>query len=197
MTGGFGAYKLYIGLNLHFTDDKYDFIALIGGTPSATPKTFEKRRDRRYFENLVRRYKENQIKEFFISNFINGDRYGGLYLDEDESDSIYKDWKGRMQSITYNFTSDIRLLLDSVENFDDLFFNNSQYPLILQKLYHGDIQLETFLILNQMLNFFPQFDKELDEYQWPVTRKLCDKYSSFLTVNLKKYREIVRKALDI
>ena len=84
-----------------------------------------------------------------------------------------------------------------MDRFDNLFVKGEQYPIILQKLYQGDIQLETFLILNQMLNFFPQFDKELDEYQWPVTRKLCDKYSSFLTVNLKKYREIVRKELDI
>ena len=48
-----------------------------------------------------------------------------------------------------------------------------------------------------MLNFFPQFDKELDEYQWPVTRKLCNKYASFFNVDLKKYFGIVKKELDI
>ena len=144
---------------------------------------------------MIRRYRGEQVKEFFISNFINGDRYGGLHTEE--ADSVYTNWKKRMQSVTYNFKNDIKLLLDSVDRFDNLFVKGEQYPIILQKLYQGDIQLETFLILNQMLNFFPQFDKELDEYQWPVTRKLCNKYSSFLTVNLKKYREIVRKELDI
>ena len=102
-----------------------------------------------------------------------------------------------MQSIKYNFTNDIILLLESVEHFDDLFVKTSQYPVILSKLYQGEIQLETFLILNRMLNFFPQFDKELDEYQWPVTRKLCNKYGSFLDVDLKKYSDIVKKELDI
>lgn len=190
----YGAYKLYLGLKLHFQSDKYDFQRFNGGVRSS-PESFYRRKDRWFFEKLVKRYKDEQVKEFFISNFIVGDKYGGLHTEE--SDTIYMDWKKRIQSVTYNFKSDITLLVDSVNHFDDLFVKNSQYPIILSKLYQGEIQLETFLILNQMLNFFPQFDKELDEYQWPVTRKLCNKYSSFLTVNLKKYREIVRKELDI
>ena len=106
-------------------------------------------------------------------------------------------WKRRLQSVTYNFKSDLDVLLESVDHFDDLFQKNAQYPIILLKLYQEEIQLETFLILNQMLNFFPQFDKELDEYQWPVTRKLCNKYGSFLNVDLEKYSQIVKKELDI
>ena len=102
-----------------------------------------------------------------------------------------------MQSVTYSFKSDLEVLLKSVDHFDDLFMKNDQYPILLLKLYQGEIQLETFLILNKMLNFFPQFDKELDEYQWPVTRKICDNYESFLNVDLEKYREIVKKELDI
>ena len=194
MMEAYDAYKLYLGLKLHFQDQKYNFVRLKGGVRSS-PESFYKRKDRWFFEKLIRRYRGEQVKEFFISNFINGDRYGGLHTEE--ADSVYTNWKKRMQSVTYNFKNDIKLLLDSVDRFDNLFVKGEQYPIILQKLYQGDIQLETFLILNQMLNFFPQFDKELDEYQWPVTRKLCNKYSSFLTVNLKKYREIVRKELDI
>ena len=151
MMEAYDAYKLYLGLKLHFQDEKYNFVRFKGGVRSS-PESFYKRKDRWFFEKLIRRYRGEQVKE---------------------------------------------LLLDSVDRFDNLFVKGEQYPIILQKLYQGDIQLETFLILNQMLNFFPQFDKELDEYQWPVTRKLCNKYSSFLTVNLKKYREIVRKELDI
>lgn len=194
MMEAYDAYKLYLGLKLHFQDEKYNFVRFKGGVRSS-PESFYKRKDRWFFEKLIRRYRGEQVKEFFISNFINGDRYGGLHTEE--ADSVYTNWKKRMQSVTYNFKNDIKLLLDSVDRFDNLFVKGEQYPIILQKLYQGDIQLETFLILNQMLNFFPQFDKELDEYQWPVTRKLCNKYSSFLTVNLKKYREIVRKELDI
>lgn len=190
----YGAYKLYLGLKLHFQSDKYDFQRFNGGVRSS-PESFYRRKDRWFFEKLVKRYKDEQVKEFFISNFIVGDKYGGLHTEE--SDTIYMDWKKRIQSVTYNFKSDITLLVDSVNHFDDLFVKNSQYPIILSKLYQGEIQLETFLILNQMLNFFPQFDKELDEYQWPVTRKLCNKYASFFNVDLKKYFGIVKKELDI
>ena len=190
----YDAYRLYLGLKLHFQNEKYDFQRFNGGVRSS-PESFYKRKDRWFFEKLIRRYKGEQVKEFFISNFINGDKYGGLHTEE--ADTVYIDWKKRMQSVTYNFTSDLRILMGSVDHFDKLFQKEGQYPIILSKLYQGEIQLETFLILNQMLNFFPQFDKELDEYQWPVTRKLCNKYSSFLNVDLKKYRTIVRKELDI
>ena len=194
MMEAYDAYRLYLGLKLHFQDDKYNFMRFNGGVRSS-PESFFKRKDRWFFEKLIRRYKGEQVKEFFISNFITGDKYGGLHTEE--ADIIYTDWKKRMQSVTYNFKNDIKVLIESVEHFDELFQKDEQYPVILLKLYQGEIQLETFLILNQMLNFFPQFDEELDEYQWPVTRKLCNKYSSFLNVDLKKYRQIVRKELDI
>ena len=190
----YDAYKLYLGLKLHFQSDKYDFQRFNGGVRSS-PESFYKRKDRWFFEKLVKRYKNEQVKEFFISNFIAGDKYGGLHTED--SDVVYTDWKKRMQSVTYSFKSDLEVLLKSVDHFDDLFMKNDQYPILLLKLYQGEIQLETFLILNKMLNFFPQFDKELDEYQWPVTRKICDNYESFLNVDLEKYREIVKKELDI
>ena len=186
----YDAYKLYLGLKLHFQNDNYDFQRFNGGVRSS-PESYYKRKDRWFFEKLVKKYKGDQIKEFFISNFITGDRYGGLHTDN--SDIVYTDWKRRLQSVTYNFKSDLDVLLESVDHFDDLFQKNAQYPIILLKLYQEEIQLETFLILNQMLNFFPQFDKELDEYQWPVTRKLCNKYGSFLNVDLEKYSQIVKK----
>ena len=190
----YDAYKLYLGLKLHFQNDNYDFQRFNGGVRSS-PESYYKRKDRWFFEKLVKKYKGDQIKEFFISNFITGDRYGGLHTDN--SDIVYTDWKRRLQSVTYNFKSDLDVLLESVDHFDDLFQKNAQYPIILLKLYQEEIQLETFLILNQMLNFFPQFDKELDEYQWPVTRKLCNKYGSFLNVDLEKYIKILKKKLDI
>ena len=194
MMQAYDAYKLYLGLKLHFQNDKYDFHRFNGGVRSS-PESFYKRRDRWFFEKLVKKYKDEQIKEFFIANFIVGDKYGGLHTEN--SDSIYIDWKKRLQSVTYTFKTDLDTLMDSVDHFDKLFQKDEQYPIILSKLYQGDIQLETFLILNKMLNFFPQFDKELDEYQWPVTRKLCNKYSSFFNVNLKKYFGIVKNKLDI
>ena len=186
----YDAYKLYLGLKLHFQNDNYDFQRFNGGVRSS-PESYYKRKDRWFFEKLVKKYKGDQIKEFFISNFITGDRYRGLHTDN--SDIVYTDWKRRLQSVTYNFKSDLDVLLESVDHFDDLFQKNAQYPIILLKLYQEEIQLETFLILNQMLNFFLQFDKELDEYQWPVTRKLCNKYGSFLNVDLEKYSQIVKK----
>ena len=65
----YDAYKLYLGLKLHFQSDKYDFQRFNGGVRSS-PESFYKSKDRWFFEKLIKRYKEEQVKEFFISNFI-------------------------------------------------------------------------------------------------------------------------------
>ena len=52
--------------------------------------------------------------------------------------------------------------------------------------------------MNQVLDFIPQFDNELeDDIMWPETRNLLNKYSRLLSVDNKKYREIMKNVLDI
>ena len=89
-------------------------------------------------------------------------------------------------------------LLDT-SGLDQLFVvEDGQNPTILTMYYQGEITLETFVIMNQILHFFPQFDREIeDDIMWPETRNLCDKYVSFLNVDVKKFRDILKKELDI
>ena len=112
-------------------------------------------------------------------------------------DDIFVTWKNRMQSMTYNFRKELDVMLDSVVHFDELFQGDDSDPTILKLFYQSEISPETFIIMDMILNFFPQFDKALDEYQWPASKIVCEKYKSFLSVDIEKYRKIIRKRLDI
>jgi hypothetical protein len=134
--------------------------------------------------------------QFFVANFSSGDKYGGLHTEE--SDQVYQDWRKRTQRLRYQFKSDISKLLDA-SDLDQLFMvEDGQNPIILTMYYRGDISLESFVIMNQVLNFVPQFDRQIeDDIMWPETRNLCLKYVSFLDVDVKVFREILKNKLDI
>ena len=92
--------------------------------------------------------------QFFVANFSSGDKYGGLHTEE--SDQVYQDWRKRTQRLRYQFKLDISKLLD-VSDLDQLLMvEDGQNPTILTMYYRGDISLETFVIVNQILNFFPR-----------------------------------------
>ena len=189
-------YKLYMALRLHFYDKKYDFVKY-NGKVKATADSFYKRRDKYCFDRLLRTYGENRMLEFFVANFVNGDKYGGLH--DECADDVYSNWQKRTQGLTYNFKKEIQDVVNLVDTFDELFkIEDGQNPILLTKYYQGDVSPETFIIMDQILDFMPHFDVELDDdIMWPETRNLLNKYSRLLSVDKKKYREIMKNVLDI
>jgi len=128
-------------------------------------------------------------------NFVSGNKR--LEDMVNTGDDIFVAWKNRMQSMTYNFQQELDVMLDNVSHFDELFRLQDADPTILKLFYQGIISPETFIIMDMILNFFSQFDEELDEYQWPANRIVCEKYKSFLSVDIEKYKEIIKNRLDI
>ena len=50
----FEAYCQFLALKLHFTTDHYDYFKY-NGKHNATPESFDKRTDKRFFKRLVRK----------------------------------------------------------------------------------------------------------------------------------------------
>ena len=58
--------------------------------------------------------------------------------------------------------------------------------------------IETFIILDDVVNFVPKWNKQIKEkIIWPNYLKKVQKYSPFLEVDKTKFRDILRKKLDI
>ena len=96
------------------------------------------------------------------------------------------------------FNNDIDKLLDEHE-FDEVFeVKDGQHPILLKMCIAKYLMIETFIILNALVNFVPRWNKQISEkIIWPEFRKKVQKYSPFLEVDKTKFRTILRKKLDI
>ena len=193
----FESYRMYIALKLHFTTDSYDYFKFNGKT-RVTETNFEKRKDRYFFKKLTNRKKDAEILPYFVANFV-ADSSGWIgNMVRADGDDNYRAWKKRMESLHYNFSEDVDFLLQQVNEFDQLFKIMETHPPLLKFLLGKQISMETFVILNQILNFIPQFDNKITEtIVWTDVRRTVTKYSSFITVDTVKYKYTLKeKVLD-
>jgi hypothetical protein len=192
----FGVYKMYIALKLHFTTDNYD-ITKRNGKVKASRQAFAKRTDLFSIKKISKTYSDEEIANFLVSNFISGDRWGGMF--DSEAGKTYTEWKGKIESLTYNFTKDLDNLMDELDKdnltFKDAFtITKSQHPYILKMFLRKSVSLETMVILEKIFPYLEYFDKELDgDILWPDTSRLIKKYKPFLKFDKEKYNEIFRK----
>lgn len=175
------AYQMYLGLKLHFTTD-YDYTRY-GGKTSASKASFLKRKDRSFFSRVARKYGES-TQDYFISNFVCSPK-GWL---GDFSEDNYNKYLKYRQSLTYNFISDMSLIFSQVEDFNSIFScQKGQHPVLLKNFLAKRISVETMVILQGLLNYVKQWDKELkDDLVWPDSRRLVVKYGAFLNYNEEK-----------
>ena len=193
---GYNAYKTYLALKNHFTTDDYDFFKY-HGKMKVKEETFLKRRDKFFFEKIERRYKK-ELVPFFVSNLIKEDNAWSGSLATDQAEQSFNEWKKKTQSLSYVFREDmnkVRALMDHNDlQFDELFdCGDGQHPPIFKLLISEEISIESFVILDQVLSFSKRINKKLlDDYTWLVYYKKVVKYSSFIQVELKKYKMILK-----
>lgn len=193
----FESYKMYVALKLHFTTDSYDFFKFKGKT-KITEANFEKRKDRYFFKKLTNKHKDCEVLPYFVANFIADPSNWIGSMVRTDGDENYQSWKKRMESLHYTFSEEVDFLLQQVNNFDHLFKLNVTHPLLLKFLLGKQISMETFVILNKILDFIPQFDKNITEQLvWKDVRRTALKYSPFVSVDIVKYKNTLKeKVLD-
>ena len=181
----FQSYQNYLAVKLHF-EGQYDYFKYNGKT-SASLKSFDKRKDKYHFVRLAKKYDDITIIEYYVANFIAGNKWIG-----DMSEGVYKDWLAKVQSIEYIFGNDVEKLLTMEPEFDIL-FNSDQgnHPKLLKAYLGKKITLETLVIFEILLYYRKTFDKEISEqYIWPKISRCIEKYEPFLEVNKWKLKSI-------
>lgn len=189
----FDAYKCYLSLKNHFTKDRYDYHKYCGKT-RATVQSFYKRKDRFWFEKLARNKSDQEVIDFFLSNFVSCTDPGKLWIGEmiREGEERYTLWKKRMQSLSYVFKQEMTSLLTE-NDLNSLFVGNSTHPLILKMYLSGDISLETLVICDKILEYRNDFDAKLTDPVWESVSLKMRKYSSFLNINTAHYKNILKE----
>ena len=192
MNDPFESYKLYNALKLHFETDGYDAIKYHFKT-SVKPTSFFKRKDKFFFAKLAKTY-EKELKEFYIANFKNDVKYVGDMLNEG-GEKYYRDHKKVMESLTYQFKTDINKLNDMDVTFDSLLeAEDNNHPLIIKLWMQEEIQLETIVILDSILGFVERENKKItDTIIWPDIYRKIMKYKPFVKFDRDKYLNLLKK----
>ena len=192
----FETYQTYLSMKSHFTNSKYDFFKY-GGKSRATMTSFNKRKDKYWFEKTSRKYSDEEVLNFLLANFVNTDTPQNLWIGEmiNSGERTYAEWMRRKQSLTYIFKEQSEKLL--FENDLEKLFNCSKgHPLILKRYLGGEINLETFTILEKIFSFVKDFDKKLDDPVWESVSLKIKKYLPFININVFQYKKILRELIN-
>lgn len=189
----FETYKHYLSLKNHFTNPKYDFFKY-GAKSRASITSFNKRRDRYWFERASRKYSDEEVVDFLVSNFIAADNPQSLWIGEiiNSGERTYADWMKRQQSLTYLFREQSNELFSEAK-LDDVLSCSKGHPPILKKFLSGKISLETLVICDKIFSFTKEFDKKLLDPVWETVSLKIKKYSPFLNIDVQRYKNIVKE----
>jgi hypothetical protein len=195
----YDAYKRYVALKLHFQQKDYDYFKFSGSAKVSREK-FETRNDKYFFQRIAKLYDAKQLEQLLVANFIvNKAAWVGEVM-SDVGRQRHIDFKKTCQALEYNFREDmeaIKQLIDAQElpSFDSLFtvHQGDDWPELVTLTLHKTIRLESFIIMNKILNFLPKMNNRIeDSIVWPEMYQLCRKYSPFLNVDVKRFRTIMK-----
>ena len=192
----FETYQTYLSMKSHFTNKRYDFFKY-GGKSRATMASFNKRKDKYWFEKTSRKYSDQEITDFLLSNFVNTDTPQNLWIGEiiNSGEREYADWMRRQQSLTYLFKEQSKELL-SEKKLEEVFNCSKGHPPILKRYLGGEISLETLVIFEKIFSFGKKFNRKLKDPVWETVNMKIKKYIPFLNINVFQYKKILREIIN-
>jgi len=192
----FETYQHYLSLKNHFTNPKYDFFRY-GAKTRATVTSFNKRKDKYWFEKTSRKYSDQEVVQFLVSNFISSDNPQNLWIGEiiNSGERNYAEWMKRQQSLTYLFKEQMNTLLSENE-LENVFNCSKGHPVILKKYLAGEVSIENVVICEKIFSFREKFDKKLTDPVWETVSLKIKKYLPFLNIDVFHYKKILRKIVD-
>ena len=189
----FECYKTYVAMKQHFTKDKYDYFKY-GGKSRASATSFNNRKDRYFFERMSRKKSDEQIVQYFISNFISTEDPSKVWIGEiiQNGETNFQDWQKRNQSLAYVFGDEIERVFKG-SSFDSYFDSVGQHPKILKEYLKGEISIETLVILDRILGYAERFDKKILDPIWGAVSLKIKKYKPFLNIDVSRYKKILKE----
>ena len=197
MTEAYDAYKMYLGLRLHFNQINYDYIRY-NGAVNCSKDSFMQRSDRYFFHKMGKKY-NGELEPFLVSNFTEVPNANPKWLTSDEASENYSKWKKNQQSITRVFDQDLKKCLDIYDSFGIMFLTESKnkHPPIVKLIQQKKISTGSAVILDHYLNWIDYVEREVDdEWIWPRLRDMLRKCQPFIKFNEDKCKEILKNRVE-
>lgn len=190
----YNVYKTYLALRQHFTNPNYDYFRY-SGKVRTNIDSFNKRRDRYFFEKLSRKKTQPEIINYFVSNFIQSSDPSKMWVGElkTNGDENYLNWKTRTQSLSYRFKQELNSLTEKVHLYEALFSETSSHPVIIKQYLGGKISIETLVILDDLTSFMKKLN--VDDVVVSLVSHKVKKYRPFLSYDKEVFIQEIRSRL--
>ena len=192
----FETYQHYLSLKSHFTNRNYDYFKY-NKKVRATITSFNRRKDRYFFERTSRKLSDKEIVDFLVSNFVASDNPQNVWIGEiiNSGERTYQEWMKRQQSLTYLFKEQSNELFSETK-LEDALNCSKGHPPVLKKFLSGKISLETLVIYDKIFLFGKTFDKQLLDPVWETVSLKISKYKPFLNIDVFQFKRILREIID-
>ncbi len=192
----FDCYKTYLAFKNHFTKDNFDYFKY-GGKTRASTASFNKRKDKYFFEKMSRQKKDGEIIDYFTAIFSQCDNPEKMWIGEiiQIGEEQYQTWQKKVQSLRYVFRQEMEQLFDG-KDFNSVFqCQSGSHPILVKEHLRKNVSVESLIILDAILSYKRDFDGKLDDFVWKTISLKVDKYKPFLLNNIdtQKYKEILRR----
>lgn len=193
---GYQAYCLYSSIKLHFSQEKYDAFKY-NFKANIKQSSFEKRRDRYFFDKIARKYpKDSDLKLFFVDNIMSEKEWIGE-MDHD----IHAKRDSYRQALYYNFQNEVKLIREHAYKYNLDFDgvckpNSTKSDNLLLNLYMSQkVSADTLVIIDHFVGFIKSLKRQLRD-PLGITKSsllILSKYQQFLipmiNASESKYRE--------
>jgi hypothetical protein len=197
MYGGFEVYKTYLAVKLHFTQASYDYNKYEGKV-NAKLDTFTSRNDRYFFHKLSKKYKQDEILDFFVANFLYDDKKWIKNLLENDGKEQFLAYRKYNGAFAYHFKSDCVSIVSDFNkrgiSFNDGFLcHNGQHPRLLQLLIQKKTSYQTAIAIDDILSYSKNWSVGIKEKViWPKIAFKMAKLKGFLNYNSTECKMIMK-----
>ena len=190
----FEVYEMYLSIKMHFTQPSYDYFKYSGKVRSNI-ESFNKRKDRYFFEKLSRKKTRKDVLDYFVSNFIESSDPSKMWVGElkTSGEDNYLKWKGRTQSFSYLFESDLNTLTKDCHLYEAI-ISKSGHPKIIKYYLAGKISLETIVVMDDLTKFMSKLSESYDPVLGIIESRI-NKYRSFFVYDKNSVVRMIRSKM--
>lgn len=193
---GFEAYKIYKALKAHFNQKNYDFNKYKAQT-NRVVESWNSLPCKNLFTFYGKKLNNIKLKNLFIANFLNDKNYFPVNY-EQEYESYIK-WLGRIESIRYGFSLDVKKIKKFIDN-NNLSINNiikergGKLPILLHLLFKSTISIESFIILDNIFHIIDNCKNIRSDIKMLYEHRILiiQKYKLFFNIkNIEEYKKLI------
>ena len=168
---GHQVYSTYLAFKQHFTNPKFDFFQY-DGKVKVKEETYQQSRAFWFCESLAKKYTDQEIKEYMLASFISAEDITKVWIRDIQRTGrdSWLVWQKQQACLSYTFEQDCIRLADYLEQRQQppssLLQTMGGHPPCLRLYCKRQISLETMIILDMVLGFIKDWDKEFKDPLW-------------------------------